>query len=135
MVEPAFGLLKTRINELLIDGQAQPARSSGAEAFEADPKSLTGSLLRIKEGSAVNGIGRYATVRQCQGLRTVADSGQQELKVSIAGPDFVRPIAASLASRGDNPEQRISLTDDATNLFAMTWSIDCLASERPLHLR
>ena len=85
MVEPAFGLLKTRINELLIDGQAQPARSSGAEAFEADPKSLTGSLLRIKEGSAVNGIGRYATVRQGQGLRMVADGGQQELKVSITG--------------------------------------------------
>ena len=84
-MEPAFGLLKTRMNELLMDGQAQPARGSGAEIFEADPKSLTGSLLKIREGSAVDGIGRYATVRQGQGLRMVADGGQQELKVSITG--------------------------------------------------
>ena len=63
MVEPAFGLLRTRINELLMGAQAPPARSTGAEVFEANPKSLTGSLLRNREDSAVDGIGGFATVR------------------------------------------------------------------------
>ena len=39
MVEPAFGLLKQQIDEMLADGQAQPARRTGAECFEFDPKS------------------------------------------------------------------------------------------------
>ena len=83
MVEPAFGLLRTRIDDLLVGAQAPPARSTGAELFEANPKSLTGSLLRIKEDSAVDGIGGFATVRQHLGLRS--ENGQPELKVSVTG--------------------------------------------------
>ena len=45
MVEPAFGSLKQQIDVVLADGQAQPARRTGAEGFEFDPKSMTGSLL------------------------------------------------------------------------------------------
>ena len=52
------------------------------------------------------------------GERNVASSKRPPRCVlrPIAGPDFVRPIAASLASRGENPEQRISLTDDSANI-------------------
>ena len=31
MVEPAFGVLKQQIDEMLADGRAQPARRTGAE--------------------------------------------------------------------------------------------------------
>ena len=95
MVEPAFGLLRTRIDDLLVRAQAPPARSTGAELFEANPKSLTGSLLRIKEDSAVDGIGGFATVKQHLDLRN--ESGQPELKVSVTGSGAGADCAAEAA--------------------------------------
>ena len=44
---------------------------------------LAGSLLRVKEGSAVEGIGRFATVRNHQGVRS--KQGVLQLKISITG--------------------------------------------------
>ena len=49
-----------------------------------DPKGLLGSLLKIKEEAAVEGMGRYATIRIHQGHRLAAQ-GDAQLKVSLAG--------------------------------------------------
>ena len=52
------------------------------------------------------------------GERNVASSKRPPrlIEAHIAGHTFVRSTFASLASRGKNPEQRISLTDDSANI-------------------
>eukprot|EP00964_Phaeocystis_antarctica_P015088 scaffold8321_cov98-Phaeocystis_antarctica.AAC.1 len=83
MVEPAFGVLKQQIDEMLANGRAQMTRGSGAEWFERDSKSMTGSLFKMKEDAAVQNIGGFATSRQYHGWRS--ENGEPQLKISTAG--------------------------------------------------
>ena len=83
MVERAFGSLRSKIDERLEDEPERPVRQTGDDIFESDPKGLLGSLLKIKEKAAVDGVGRYATIRIHQGHCQAAQGGA-ELKVSLA---------------------------------------------------
>ena len=88
MVERAFGSLRGVIDELLAGEAERPERQTGDDIFESDAKGLLGSLLKFKEGSAVEGGGRYATVRVHQGHHQGTHGfaqGGSELKVSLAG--------------------------------------------------
>ena len=72
------------MDELLAGEAERPERQTGDDIFESDPKGLLGSLLKIKEKAAVDGVGRYATIRIHQGHCQAAQGGA-ELKVSLAG--------------------------------------------------
>ena len=69
MVERAFGSLRGVIDELLAGEAERPERQTGDDIFESDTKGLLGLLLKFKEEAAVEGGGRYATIRVHQGHR------------------------------------------------------------------
>ena len=88
MVERAFGSLRGVMDELLAGEAERPGRQTGDDIFESDAEGLLGSLLKFKEGSAVEGGGRYATIRVHQGHRQGTQGfaqGGSELKISLAG--------------------------------------------------
>ena len=88
MVERAFGSLRGVIDELLAGEAERPGRQTGDDIFESDTKGLLGSLLKFKEEAAVEGGGRYATIRVHQGHRQATHGfaqGGSELKISLAG--------------------------------------------------
>ena len=95
MVERAFGSLGSVIDELLAGEAERPERQTGDDIFESDPKGLLGSLLKFKEEAAVEGVGRYATIRTYQGHRQAPHGfaqGGAELKVSLAGDNSAANI-------------------------------------------
>ena len=87
MVERAFGSLGSVMDELLAGEAERPGRQTGDDIFESDPKGLLGSLLKFKEEAAVEGVGRYATIRTYQGHRQAPHGfaqGGAELKQGLA---------------------------------------------------
>ena len=76
------------MDELLAGEAERPERQTGDDIFGSDARGLLGSLLKFKEEAAVEGGGRYATIRVHQGHRQAThgfEQGGSELKVSLAG--------------------------------------------------